>query len=67
MSNDVAPHRAIITIYAEVHELIPGTGECHGVPQAKIKKLVTLDGQDKPITIRKLNELLQEIVKQCQS
>jgi hypothetical protein len=58
------PHRAVIIIQAEVHELMP-SGECRGVPVQKVRKVLALDGQDRYITIRRLDELLQELKQKC--
>jgi len=64
-NNDEAPHRAVIWITAEVHELLK-TGECSGMPKYKVERFpVYIDGADKFIAIRKLNELLAEVKEQC--
>jgi hypothetical protein len=65
LSNPNSPHRAVIIIQAEVHEVMPG-GHCRGVPVHKDRKVLALDGQDRYITIRRLNELLQELSQKCQ-
>lgn len=63
--NANAPHRAVIFIQAEVHELRPN-GECTGMPVYTIKQFpVYLDGLDKNIAVRKLNELLEGLKAQC--
>lgn len=64
LTNPTAPHRTIITIMTETHELMPN-GECRGVPVHKARKVYLLDGQDKYITIRQTNELLDEVGSKC--
>lgn len=65
--NPKAPHRAVVWIQAEVHELTPH-GECGGDPVYKIRQFpVYLDGVDQNITIRKLNELLEEVKTRCKN
>lgn len=64
--NHNVKHRAVIVLYAEVHEVLP-TGDCRGVPVHKARQALTLDGMDKNTTIRKLNELIQELQTTCQS
>lgn len=65
--NEKAPHRAVIHIQAEVHELLP-TGECSGRPTVKIARFpIYLDGADRFIAERKLNELLEEVKTQCKA
>lgn len=66
-NNAEAPHRAILWIQAEVHELLK-TGECSGMAKYKIERFpVFLDGADKFIAIRKLNELLAEVKEKCRT
>lgn len=65
-NNPQAPHRALITILAEVHELTP-IGQCRGIIVHKDRKLLQLDGQDKELTIKRLSEMLQELQNKCQS
>jgi hypothetical protein len=65
LTNPNSPHRTMIVVLAETHELMPG-GECRGIPVHKDRKVYALDGQDQHIAIRRLNELLQEIQKICQ-
>ena len=64
-TNPNAPHRVLLTILAEVHELMP-SGECRGVVIHKDRKLLQMDGQDAYVTVLRLNELLQEIQSKCQ-
>lgn len=66
-SNPQAPHRAVIFIQAEVHELL-STGECSGRPVVKIKQFpVYLDGPDRWMAERRLNELLAEVKTKCKT
>jgi hypothetical protein len=65
INNPTAPHKALITILIEVHEVLP-SGECRGMQVHKDRKQLILTGQDRYITIRRLNELLQEIQSKCQ-
>lgn len=63
--NERAPHKAVIFVRAEVHEVLP-TGECSGRPVYKIVEFpLALDGADKNICIRKLNELLAQWKETC--
>jgi hypothetical protein len=63
--DDTVPHRAVIWLQAEVHELL-STGECAGTPITTIKRFpVFLDGQDRFMAERKLNDLLAEIKQKC--
>jgi hypothetical protein len=65
--NENAPHRAVIFIQAEVHELLP-SGECSGRKIFDIKQFpIYLDGMDRNIAIRKLNELLAEVKEKCKA
>ena len=64
-ANEQAPHRAVIWIQAEVHELLP-TGECSGRSVYNIQQFpLFLDGADRHIAVRKLNELLAEVKEKC--
>lgn len=63
--NDEAPHRAVIWVEAEVHELTPH-GECSGMPKFRIERFpLYVDGLDRLIATRKLNELLEHLKTQC--
>ncbi len=65
--NDDAPHRAIVWVEAEVHELTKH-GECTGSPKFRIERFpIYLDGADKFIAIRQVNELLEQTKGQCHS
>jgi hypothetical protein len=65
--NNSAPHRALLKISAEVHEVLP-TGDCSGMAVEKVETFyLSLDGPDAPITIRKLNDLLAELKAKCPS
>lgn len=56
--NPSKPHRAVIFLSAEVHE-ITANNECCGSPTYKVESFpVFLDGADRGIAIRQLNELL---------
>jgi hypothetical protein len=64
-SNSEAPHKGILWIRAEVHE-ITKTGECTGNPVYKVETFpVAIDGADRHICIRKLNEILAEFKEKC--
>jgi hypothetical protein len=64
-SNAEAPHKAIVWLRAEVHE-ITRTGECTGNPVYKVETFpVAIDGADRHIAIRKLNEFLEEVKAKC--
>ena len=64
-SCDGAPHKAIIWVSGEVHE-ITKHGECSGMSKYNIKPFpLTIDGEDKDMTIRKLNEALAELRRIC--
>ena len=65
-SNPEAPHRAVIWVHAEVHEMLP-TGECapgssHVVSYTPIK---FIDGECRDVAIAKLEEFLKELKAQC--
>jgi hypothetical protein len=64
-TNPNAPHRVLITVLTEMHELLP-TGECRGIVVNKGRKLLQLDGSDMLMTIKKLSDLLQELQQKCQ-
>jgi hypothetical protein len=64
IGNETRPHRAIISINFEVHELLDN-GACSGNAVHRDKKVLFFDGEDKFICIRNLNELLQELAKKC--
>lgn len=64
-SNDKAPHRAVLFVRAEVHEVL-ATGECSGRPVYRLEVPVQLDGADKHICVRKLNEVLEGLKQSCQ-
>ena len=64
-ANEEAPHRAVIWIQAEVYDLLK-TGECSGMARHKIERFpIYLDGEDRNMAIRKLNELLAEMKESC--
>jgi hypothetical protein len=65
MADTNSPHRILLTVLAEVHELLP-SNQCRGIIVHKDRRLLQLDGQDFAMTIRKLNDLLQEIENKCQ-
>lgn len=59
------PHRAVIWVEAEIHEL-RNQNECSGSPVFEIKKFpVYVDGTDKNAAIRRLNEVLEEFKNRC--
>lgn len=58
--NELAPHRAVINIKAEVYELLPN-GQCTGRPDKKDSVLVMLTGKDAEEANLKLNQLMEKI------
>lgn len=65
--NPNGPHRAVIWLQAEVHELL-STGECSGRPVEKVDVFpVYIDGENRHTAIRKMNEFLAEVKKKCLS
>lgn len=67
VTNERAPHRAIIWIRAEVHELLP-SGECTGRPASEIKQFaLSLDGLDLSQATVRLNTLLEEVKTKCRT
>jgi phosphoenolpyruvate-protein kinase (PTS system EI component) len=65
LGNSNNPHRAIISLRIEIHELLPN-GHSTGRPVHKDMKTLMLDGQDKSITINRLEEIIQELKNRCQ-
>jgi hypothetical protein len=65
LGNPNNPHRAIIALRIEVHELLPN-GHSSGRPVYKDIGTLILDGQDKSITINRLQEIIQELRLKCQ-
>jgi len=60
-SNPDAPHRAVIWLYAEVHEMLK-TGECSGSPVHKVRQFpIVIDGSNREEAIQKLEQLLKEL------
>lgn len=55
--NDQAPHRVLISVQAEVYEVLP-SGECNGASVYKDRKNLMLSGKDKDDAINKLQKLL---------
>jgi hypothetical protein len=71
-TNPKAPHKAILAIRLEVHNLLP-TGECSGHPltnqeldeyNLKPKFTLTINGFDKHECLRKLSELISQFERQ---
>jgi len=63
--SDDSPHRAIIWVEAEVHELTPH-GECSGMPKTRVARFpLYVDGLDRFICTRKLNETLEHLKGLC--
>jgi hypothetical protein len=60
--NEQAPHTAILWITFEVQQRLP-TGEVSGMPVHKGQQVFKIEGGDRMIAIRKLNELLEQINK----
>ncbi len=64
-SNDDAPHKAIIWITAEVHELLP-TGECSGLPTYKVVQFpLSINGDNKAVAVRRLEDFLKKANELC--
>lgn len=64
-SNDRAKHRCVLFLRAEVHE-VTKRDECSGRPVYKVPEMVLrIDGADKHIALRKLNEAIAELKKLC--
>lgn len=61
--NRQAPHVAAIFINTEVHEKMP-TGELTGNPVYETKAILSIEGVDFDLCIRKLNDFIEEM-KQC--
>lgn len=63
--NTEAPHKALIWIRAEVHEVMK-TGECTGRPVMNVEQFpVYIDGTNRDMAIRILNDLLAEFKQRC--
>lgn len=61
--NHDKPHRAVIMLSAEVHELTPH-GDCSGMAVYRIAPFpIFLDGADQAAAVRRLNELFEELKK----
>lgn len=63
-TDESRPHTAVLFLTIEVHEKLP-SGEMGGIASHKEKKVLALDGADKHICMRKLNELIEELKKCC--
>ncbi len=62
----MAKHKAIITIEAQIHE-VDKNNECSSDYVTKINRFsVGIEGPDRSITERKLNEALAELIEKCQ-
>ncbi len=62
---DEAPHRSVIWVSADTYE-VTKHGECSGMSKHTIKRFpLYIDGADKFIAIRKLNEALEELKRLC--
>jgi hypothetical protein len=60
-----APHRAVIWVEAAVYEMTKH-GECGGSPRARVERFpLYVDGLDKHLATRKLNETLEAIKSLC--
>ncbi len=62
--NPNSPHRAIINVHVDVHELL-GSGECRGMSVHKEHKMMVLDASNRELAIKQLNSLLDELRKKC--
>lgn len=58
---ETAPHTAVLWVRFEVHEKIPNTGELRGMAVERGERVFKVEGEDKFICIRKLNELLEKM------
>lgn len=65
MTDPEKPHKAIITVKAEVHDLLD-TGECSGRVAFEIKEFfLQIDGMNLNDTVKRLNETLGELKATC--
>ena len=53
-------HKVVIWLKAEVSEVL-SDGNISGVPVHNTSKLIAIEGEDRFIAIRKLNELVEKI------
>lgn len=64
--NEESPHRNIIWVMAETHQLLK-TGECSGRKVYELKRFpLVIDGSSKDDAIQKLNQFVQELKQKCQ-
>lgn len=65
--NPNAPHKAVIWIQAEVHE-VTQHGEMSGNPAHEVTRFpVALGGPNKSVCINKLTNLIEEIREKCRN
>ena len=57
---DDVPHTAVLWVRFEVHEKMP-SGDLRGSPRVKGEQVFKVEGADRFICERRLNELLQEL------
>jgi len=63
--NPNAIHRAVIWVYAEVHEVLK-TGECAGDPSFKVERFpIAIDSCDQEECVKRLQALLKELKDKC--
>ncbi len=65
--SDVAPHRAVVWVEAEVHE-VTQYGEMSGSPKDRIARFpLEVTAPDRPACVRRLNELLARLKDLCKT
>ena len=58
--NELAPHKAVINIKAEIYETLPN-GQSSGRPNKRDSKLIVLEGKDLAEVDLKLSNLMEQI------
>ena len=58
--NETARHTAIVQITVDVHECTPD-GQCSGRVVENKKRAIVIEGEDRLICIRKVNEFLEKV------
>lgn len=66
--NDSAPHKAIVIVRAEVHEILPD-GQCSGRPSYKVQDFIlgSIDGCNLEETVSRLEGFIKELKATCQN
>lgn len=62
--NPDAPHRAVIWLHMEVHE-VNKLGECGGNPVKTEKLVLCLDGENREACLNKISEAVEELRSKC--